>query len=793
MNTNDYGQETSDKFKRALKKMAVFAKIAFAKLMKLIIVLIPKALLIILIGAIGMGFLVTTWRAIIERRGAEQKYTYYDQNALERDDQGKYFKATSLGALNSQYEAFYKYIAKNAYYQLIGNSKVLQRDENIKDYYNREELFTISTGIMFSLDEHMHKKSFRYPEQFAKPVYCDLNKMKLLDLTDEDGLVIAKSKALEKEKRGKEEGMRTKKEVNSVRDYGIGSIFKYFKDDVVFKKKGKIVQRQIYDEASQSVVTINTDIDYEEVVGKEEGYFMKNAITFVGDWEFLYERQEQILRPLDESETKVQYDEHIVYEESIDPSTGEMTSTVKEVIPLYQTIEGDMYHELPVVVKEESNYKGLSYIEDYLQNYETDVPESVMEELDFEARAGKFVSYGIGTGMKDINYDVSRYDEWFEKYGEMYGVDPRLLASIAMTESSGDPFAICKNSWGLMQIDLGHKGNNDPEMVITEDPVTDDRFNPEKSIKWAAKNMAYLIDYQDGDVVKALYSYNYGIAGFDRKYKKMYAKYGEDWLSHMDNDYAAKVFSYYDGDIDFTDTVFIQENDKGFLQRIKEFFKGVFDLEEPREKRILYKRHVNFRETDVVLRVGDTFDNRLSFLDTELTEMSFWDRGFRDFYENSDGDIPLDVIQKMIDGEDYFLPVPPDKVRITSKFGDNRDGGKRKHKGIDIGVGVGTKLYATDDGVVQFVGWKGGYGKTLIISHQNGINTLYGHLNAYPPHIKQGARVQKGDLVAYSGNTGVGTGPHLHFEYRVNGTPINPEFIFNPEIVNKYKGMMNAK
>ncbi len=96
------------------------------------------------------------------------------------------------------------------------------------------------------------------------------------------------------------------------------------------------------------------------------------------------------------------------------------------------------------------------------------------------------------------------------------------------------------------------------------------------------------------------------------------------------------------------------------------------------------------------------------------------------------------------------------------------------HEGLDIANAVGTPIIAPADGVVTFVGEKDGYGKTLIIDHQFGIQTLYGHLSEF--WVSIGDTVKRGQKIAAMGNTGRSTGPHLHYEVRVHGIPRNPMY-----------------
>ncbi len=101
---------------------------------------------------------------------------------------------------------------------------------------------------------------------------------------------------------------------------------------------------------------------------------------------------------------------------------------------------------------------------------------------------------------------------------------------------------------------------------------------------------------------------------------------------------------------------------------------------------------------------------------------------------------------------------------------------RKFHSGVDLGVPMGTAVKCSNSGVVTFVGWYGGYGKVVIVNHGiykgKPVSTLYAHLSSYS--VSQGARVSRGQVIARSGSTGYSTGPHLHFEVRVNGSPVNP-------------------
>jgi murein DD-endopeptidase MepM/ murein hydrolase activator NlpD len=106
---------------------------------------------------------------------------------------------------------------------------------------------------------------------------------------------------------------------------------------------------------------------------------------------------------------------------------------------------------------------------------------------------------------------------------------------------------------------------------------------------------------------------------------------------------------------------------------------------------------------------------------------------------------------------------------VTSGFG-SRWG--RMHEGIDIAVGQGTPVHAAAAGTVIYAGWMEGYGNLVVIDHGNGLSTAYGHNSALASSI--GQTVSAGQVIAYSGSTGHSTGPHVHFEVRVNGSPVDP-------------------
>lgn len=104
----------------------------------------------------------------------------------------------------------------------------------------------------------------------------------------------------------------------------------------------------------------------------------------------------------------------------------------------------------------------------------------------------------------------------------------------------------------------------------------------------------------------------------------------------------------------------------------------------------------------------------------------------------------------------------------------------KMHTGIDYAAPTGTKILAPSDGTVSFRGWKGGYGNTIMLIHDNGVETLYGHMSAFINGVNEGTRVKAGDVIGLVGTTGRSTGPHLHYEVRIGGQHVNPAAVALP-------------
>jgi murein DD-endopeptidase MepM/ murein hydrolase activator NlpD len=189
------------------------------------------------------------------------------------------------------------------------------------------------------------------------------------------------------------------------------------------------------------------------------------------------------------------------------------------------------------------------------------------------------------------------------------------------------------------------------------------------------------------------------------------------------------------------------------------------------------------------LRPGDTFEVLYDYYSTEdgqpakmgnisFASMNLGDRVVTLYrYQSSPNDPAeyFDATGQSVKG--FLMKTPVDGARITSGFGMRFHpvlGYSRMHKGIDFGVPVGTPVMAAGAGTVQLEGRAGGYGNFIKVNHGNGYATGYGHLSRFAPGVHVGSRVRQGQVIAYSGNTGITTGPHLHYEIFVGGKQTNP-------------------
>ena len=179
---------------------------------------------------------------------------------------------------------------------------------------------------------------------------------------------------------------------------------------------------------------------------------------------------------------------------------------------------------------------------------------------------------------------------------------------------------------------------------------------------------------------------------------------------------------------------------------------------------VIYDRHTANGET---LRDGKIIAAQFTTQGETFTAIRHEDKNGESSYYTPEGKSMLGT----------FLRSPVEFSRISSHFGKRKHPILKKwraHNGVDYAASRGTPIRSTADGKVSFLGRKGGYGRTVVINHAGRFSTLYAHMNGYAKGVRSGSRVKQGQVIGYIGSSGLATGPHLHYEFRVNGVHRNP-------------------
>jgi murein DD-endopeptidase MepM/ murein hydrolase activator NlpD len=154
----------------------------------------------------------------------------------------------------------------------------------------------------------------------------------------------------------------------------------------------------------------------------------------------------------------------------------------------------------------------------------------------------------------------------------------------------------------------------------------------------------------------------------------------------------------------------------------------------------------------------------------------------------------MDTLERILDGIPQFLPTTRASM-VSSSYGYRRDpftGQGAFHSGLDFRASYGSPIHAAADGVVSYVGSKAGYGRLVEITHGNGLMTRYAHMSAAKARV--GSKVSAGDIIGLIGSSGRSTGPHLHFEVRVNNRAVNPRPFLEspPHVFEETRGARNG-
>ena len=148
------------------------------------------------------------------------------------------------------------------------------------------------------------------------------------------------------------------------------------------------------------------------------------------------------------------------------------------------------------------------------------------------------------------------------------------------------------------------------------------------------------------------------------------------------------------------------------------------------------------------------------------------------------------------------MRAPLDFAYVSSHFNPNRKhpilNKIRAHNGVDYAAKRGTPIRATGEGVIESVGWKGGYGRTIVIRHGGEITTLYAHMDKYHPAITKGGKVKQSQTIVYVVDSGLATAPHLHYEFRIGEKRTNPLKVALPSaepleksVIKEFKNLKN--
>ncbi len=199
----------------------------------------------------------------------------------------------------------------------------------------------------------------------------------------------------------------------------------------------------------------------------------------------------------------------------------------------------------------------------------------------------------------------------------------------------------------------------------------------------------------------------------------------------------------------------------------------------------LFSTDVDFRND---LRTGDTFsviyeasqDDFDQIKAGRILAAEFVNKGVvtrRVFFDGANGGDYYTPDGKGVRAS--FLRSPIEFSRVTSGFKAERFHPIlktwRAHQGIDLGAPTGTPVVSVADATVAFAGWRNGYGNVIELHHANNINTVYGHLSAFANGLRTGARIRQGEVIGYVGMTGLATGPHLHYEFKIGGIQHDPQ------------------
>ena len=546
-----------------------------------------------------VGLIIIAYYMLLESPPATQEFQREETSQMNDyenapNDQG-YYDVKSLSEGNKLVRAFYTYFSDRSYWILTEDSDELKSPDDpeiekreIKDKYNREELFYLSPNALFVLDEFLHEGKFRVPEQFIQPVPYerdeDSGELKLIDIWDDE-----ESKMNVKSTKYDSDGKPTGKKIEGVWDYGLAPVFNYKEFEEEMQYRGRVTQVQKWDKKNQRTIWVTaSDDEIEQVETKSQslgtswmidqvvspGGTIRNDIThewadtgeqwfpdpsdyaFTKKVDVLVWKEKQVVNDegeelyiiKDEEKNTVSY----TTEETDEPYMKLVSEYEKQERTFYKKVEGTKWEKIPSYNGEPdlSDITGTKYYRDYIENYETYIPEDVMTTFDIAKRLnttdeelkklleetddGVSTTVGsvdvegleLGSSASNATYEQALTNlPYFVKYGKVYGVDPYLLVALTAQEAGGshynkDGSVKSAANIGLMQISKLGKDPSYRRSVTTYNFETGKKetfsaslqelHDIETNIKWGTMYLANVIKGQDYRVLEGLQAYNFG-------------------------------------------------------------------------------------------------------------------------------------------------------------------------------------------------------------------------------------------------------------------------------------------
>lgn len=542
--------EVLNKTLNGMKKLGKLAVKIFKSLISFVLHLFA------IIGPIGFAILIFVlfcYFVVMEFEGKEKRYSD-KENQVESMQVGDVpsYVIKKMRPENDIVLDFFKYYSLKSLWQVDVRDKSgeklinMSEEDAVTDYYGRESKFILGPNFLFNLNKYVYEDTAYYPEAFIKPVYYDKETFKLKDLCDEHGGVIAKSK-----QRSKEDGSETGKIIESVSDYGLGSVLKFKEMEFSKHLKGMYVKQDVYNpatgEVEQEGIIEQFDIELPND-DEEKKYIIEKALTFSGEIEFEYEKGEDLRERVQAGESDNEKDnvEKILYDTAIVRELDEMESLrrgedvyIEKRIPLYKyrSTESGVFNnvEVPTGVKKDESENPDKYYYDYLTSFASYVPEDTLKDLvkriDYEVllkeeenivemdSKGELIGgvTNIGglrfredqtVGSLETSGSMVKHEGAIKKYADEFGIDPFVISAMIMQESGGREGlkdGICQIvGTGTRKVSATTKNGEKVVVSITN------RQDSEASIRFMCAMLKSFLERYNGDYLLSMHAYNQG-------------------------------------------------------------------------------------------------------------------------------------------------------------------------------------------------------------------------------------------------------------------------------------------